>query len=170
MHLIICTCPRMVASDASHWHRFTTQLTSIMIVHLTDRKRYSNKQQNIEKKSPDEKEHKSTAYVGVYVVRRVLRNPPVRESSLVRPIIRVLHFPRPHDPPAPLFIRNHLRFPELSQERLVTRTERRCLPREPSTAPYNLSVGRCLSTTVLESTISIGCGPLSNCDPVSIFR
>ena len=54
----------------------------------------------------------------------VLRNPAVLQPGLIGPFVRVLRLPRPHDPPARLFVRDHLSFPRLSQERLEALTER----------------------------------------------
>ena len=53
----------------------------------------------------------------------VLRNPAILQPGLIGPFVRVLRLPRPHDPPARLFVRDHLSFPRLSQERLEALTE-----------------------------------------------
>ena len=53
----------------------------------------------------------------------VLGDPAVLQASLVRPLVRLLCLPRPHDPPARLFKRHDLRLPHLPQVRLVTLAE-----------------------------------------------
>ena len=65
---------------------------------------------------------------------RVARYPAVLQPGHIRPLVRLLRPPRPHDPPARLFERYHLRLPHLPQERLVARAERRARPGHPRAA------------------------------------
>jgi hypothetical protein len=58
----------------------------------------------------------------------VARYPAVLKPGDIGPLVRLLRPPRPHDPPARLFERNHLRLPHLPQERLVVLAERRARP------------------------------------------
>jgi hypothetical protein len=76
----------------------------------------------------------SAADVGIFVRSRVARNPAISQAGLIRPFVRILRLPRPHDPTARLFVRDDLSLPHLPQERLVTRTERRARPGQPRTA------------------------------------
>jgi hypothetical protein len=72
----------------------------------------------------------STTNIWILQIRRILRNPSVRQTGLVGPLIGVLRLPGPLDPPVGLFVRNHLRLPVLPQERLVRAAETRGGARE----------------------------------------
>ena len=66
----------------------------------------------------------STTDIGILQVGRVLWDPSAGQPSLVRPIVRVLRFPRPLNPTLTLLIGGNLCFPILSEEGLVIRAER----------------------------------------------
>jgi hypothetical protein len=65
---------------------------------------------------------------------RVLGDPAVLQAGRVRPLVRTFRLPRPHDPPARLFVRDDLSLPHLPQERLEARAERRGVSGEPLAA------------------------------------
>ncbi len=59
---------------------------------------------------------------------------PILEAGLVRPLVRVLHLPRPHDPARPTaLVRLRLRLPVLPHELFVLLAERGCLARQAHT-------------------------------------
>ncbi len=50
----------------------------------------------------------SPAYCRELPIRRVLRDPSIGQTSLVRPFVRILRFPSPLDPSSTLLIRDRL--------------------------------------------------------------
>ncbi len=54
---------------------------------------------------------RSAADGGEFVGGRVARNPAIPQAGLIRPLVRLLRLPRPHDPPARLLVRYDLRMP-----------------------------------------------------------
>ena len=77
----------------------------------------------------------STTDIGILQVGRVLWDPSTGQPSLIRPIVRVLRFPRPLNPTLTLLISGNLCFPVLSEEGLVIRAERVAVARLASAAP-----------------------------------
>jgi len=55
----------------------------------------------------------------VLPVVRVLRDPTVRQSSLITPIVRLFGLPRPLEPPSTLLVRDGLGLPIPPKELLV---------------------------------------------------
>ena len=61
-------------------------------------------------------------------VSRVPRDPPVLQSGLITPIVRLLRLPSPLNPPGSLLVRDGLSLPVLPEERLVIWAEIRSGP------------------------------------------
>jgi len=76
----------------------------------------------------------STTYTGVFIIGRILGDPPIRKAGLIGPLIRILGFPGPLNPPLGFLISDNLCLPELPQERLIVLAESRRLARFSGTA------------------------------------
>jgi hypothetical protein len=75
--------------------------------------------------------------------------------------------PRPHDPPARLFVRDYLSLPHLSQERLVILAERTARPGQPRTVA---DVRRARIGPLVLCAVRHGRCPLSDNGPQVLVR
>ena len=114
--------------------------------------------------------------IRVFVRGGIARNPAVLQPGLIRPFVCILRPPCPHDPPTRLLVRDHLRFPRLPQECLVTLTERCAGPSQPLAAA-NAARSRVRSIVTCADAPSVdvlcavrhgGC-PLPNNGPQLVF-
>ena len=64
----------------------------------------------------------SATDAGVFAGGRIPRNPAIPQAGLIRPLIRLLSLPRPHDPSTRLLVRYDLRIAVPDGKRMCATT------------------------------------------------
>ena len=123
------------------WYVYINKIYVIKIQNYSEKERCDRIRSRKKWKRRTKKERRKKRFVfltftniRILEISRICRNPTICQSSLIRPLICVLCFPRPLYPSlTTILIRYDLCLPILPQKSLVVCTKGRCFPSEAIT-------------------------------------